>query len=77
MSDRNSNGLAAANNQPAKLQTTTAPHNDFTIELLAKSGHHVSSSSNGDFTVSKYGHWAHCEDLDALKAFARKVGVLK
>ena len=70
------------------LEATPAQVNiiDFTEERRAKdtvtliaqfalAGHTVHRSDTGDFLVCRYGHSRWCENLDALRAFAVRVGV--
>ena len=79
MSDRNSNGLAAVNNQPAETQINLFNDFDFnaTLTQLTRAGHTVKQSMDGSYWVSKFGLSRYCESLSDLQAFVRKVGVLK
>ena len=45
------------------------------IAQFALAGHTVHRSDTGDFLVCRYGHSRWCENLDALRAFAVRVGV--
>lgn len=47
------------------------------IARLALAGHAVHAGNCGDFTVCKYGMAKYCQDLTALEAFSRKLGVKK
>ncbi len=83
----NSNGLAAANNQPAKTYTQDTNDLNFATgtrrskaesnlcAMLALAGHAVHSLKDGGYLVCKWGYTHHAGDLDALKAFAVRLGV--
>ena len=83
----NSNGLAAANNQPAENYTLTINDLDFAtgarnskaesnlIARLALAGHSVHPLREGGYLVSKWGYVFHGEDIDELHAFAVRLGV--
>ena len=47
------------------------------IAELALAGHAVHELRGGDFLVCKYGYTHHAQDLEALQAFARRLGVSK
>lgn len=82
-----SNGLAAANNQPAKTYTQDTNNFDSAtaklhskaianqIAKLALAGHAVIQGDRNDFTVCKYGLTRYCQDFNELQAFAQKLGV--
>lgn len=82
-----SNGLAAANNQPAKTYTQHTNDLDFPtghrsrkvestlIARLALAGHVVHRGNCNDYTVSKWGLSYYAQDLDELTAFATRLGV--
>ncbi len=82
-----SNGLAAANNQPAKTYTQEINDLDFATgaryskaesnlrALLALAGHAVYPLKDGAFLVCKYGYTHHAIDLEALQDFAVRLGV--
>lgn len=83
----NSNGLAAANNQPAETHTQDTNDLNFATgtrrskaesnlcALLAFAGHAVHSLKDGGYLVCKWGYTHHASDVDALKAFAVRLGV--
>ena len=84
------NGLAAANNQPAKTNTQNANDLDFPtckrprkdestnlIARLALAGHVVHRGDCNDFTVFKWGLSYYAQDLKELTAFAVRLGVLR
>ncbi len=87
MNTTNSNGLAAANNQPAKTDTLNTNALDFAtgkrqrkdestvIAHLALAGHVVHRGTCCDYTVCKYGLSYYAQDVESLQAFARKLGV--
>ena len=45
------------------------------VATLALHGYVVHVGDDGDFIVCKHGMSRHCQDLDALQDFARKIGV--
>ncbi len=45
------------------------------IARLALEGHVVQRGRSGDFTASRWGLSCYCQDVAALQAFARLVGV--
>ena len=47
------------------------------IARLALAGHAVNRGAAGDFLVSKFGMSRWCENLDELRAFAVRLGVLR
>lgn len=81
------NGLAAANNQPAK--TFAQDTNDLNyptgqriskaestlLARLALAGHVVHKGRCDDYTVCKYGYAQYCQDIEALSAFTCQLGV--
>ena len=81
------NGLTAINSQPAR--TFTQDTNDLNFAtgtrnskaesnlraLLALAGHAVHTLRDDSYLVCKYGYTHHASDLEALKAFAVKLGV--
>jgi hypothetical protein len=87
MNAKNSNGLAATNNQPAKTDTQNTNDLDFPtterqgkeestlLVRLAMAGHVVHRGNCSDFTVCKYGFAQYCQDLAELTAFAIRLGV--
>lgn len=87
MSAANSNGLAAANNQPAKTNKQSTNDLDFPttqrqrkdestlIARLALAGHVVHRGNCNDYTVCKWGLSYYAQDLAELTAFAIRLGV--
>lgn len=87
MNSTKGNGLAAANNQPAKTYTQDTNDLNFATgnrnskaesilcALLALAGHAVHSLKEGGYLVCKWGYTYQAGDLDALKAFAVRLGV--
>ena len=83
----NGNGLTADNSQPAKTFTQSTNALNFATgkriskaesslcAMLALAGHAVHSLKNGGYLVCKWGYTHHAGDLDALKAFAVRLGV--
>ena len=83
----NSNGLAAANNQPAETYTLSINDLDYPtgkrqrkgelvlVARLALAGHVVRRGCCDDFTVCKYGYSQYCQDLIELHVFAVRLGV--
>ena len=83
----NSNGLAAANNQPAETHTLNTNDLDCPaskrlrkaestlLARLALAGHIVHRGRCNDYAVCKYGYAHYCQDLDELNAFAVRLGV--
>ena len=83
----NSNGLAAANNQPAETFTLSLNDLDYPtgkrlrkaestlLARLALAGHFVNRGRCDDYTVCKYGYAHYCQDLIELHAFAVRLGV--
>ena len=81
------NGLTADNSQPA--ETYKQDTNDLNFAtgtrrskaesnlcaMLALAGHAVHSLKDGGYLVCKYGYTHHASDLEALKAFAVRLGV--
>ena len=45
------------------------------IAELALAGHAVHELRSGDFLVCKYGHTHYAQNLEALQAFARRLGM--
>lgn len=84
-----SNGLAAANNQPAETYKLSANDLDYPtgkrlrkeeatlLARLALTGHVVHRGRCNDYTVCKYGYAQYCQDLIELHAFAMRLGVWK
>ena len=84
-----SNGLAAANNQPAETNTLNTNNLDFPtgqrqrkdestlLARLALAGHVVHRGRCNDYSVCKYGYAQYCQDLIELHAFAVRLGVCK
>jgi hypothetical protein len=87
MHSTTSNGLAAANNQPAKNHTTDNIQHDYLtdsrlrkeeqtlIALFALAGHVVHRGRYEDYIVCKFGHSRYCQDLNDLHVFAMRVGL--
>ena len=87
MNATNSNGLAAANNQPAKTYTQNTNDLNFAtckrqrkdestlIARLALAGHVVYRGNCNDYTVCKWGLSFYAQDLAELSAFAIRLGV--
>ena len=83
----NSNGLTATNSQPAETNTLNTNGLDFptgerqrkaeatVTAQLALHGHAVNALLCGDFLVCKYGLSFYAQDVEALQAFAKKLGV--
>ncbi len=82
-----SNGLAAANNQPAKTYTQNVNDLDFATgtrhskaestlrAIMAMAGHAVYPLKDGGYLVCKYGYTHNADDLDGLHDFAVRLGV--
>lgn len=62
---------SATTNDPARGITNEAN----LLAKLAGAGHAVHRGSAGNYRVSKYGLCAYCEDLEALRDFAARLGV--
>ena len=87
MHSTKSNGLAAANNQPAETYTPNATSPNYPtgghlckqeatlIAQFALAGHVVRRGSCNDYTVSKFGHSQYCQDLSELQEFSVRLGV--
>ena len=87
MHSTKSNGLAAANNQPAETYTPKATSPNYPtggrlskveatlIVRFALAGHVVRRGSCNDYTVSKFGHSRYCQDLSELQEFSVRLGV--
>ena len=87
MSPLKGNGLDAANIQPAKTHTQDTNDLDFATgarhskaesnlcAMLALAGHAVYPLKDGGYLVCKYGYTHHAVDLEALHAFAVRLGV--
>ena len=87
MHSTKSNGLAAANNQPAETYTPNATSPNYPtgghlckqeatlIAQFALAGHVVRRGSCNDYTVSKFGHSRYCQDLSELQDFSGRLGV--
>jgi hypothetical protein len=87
MRPTNSNGLTATNSQPA--ETNSLPTNNLDSATgtcrskaesslcaqLALAGHAVHQLKDGGYLVCKYGYTYFAPDIDALKAFAVRLGV--
>ena len=83
----NSNGLAAANNQPAKTYNQHTNDLDFhtgqrqrkeestLMARLALAGHVVHRGRCTDYTVCKWGLTYYAQDISDLAAFAIRLGV--
>jgi hypothetical protein len=88
MNPTKGNGLAAANNQPAKTFATNknssyypTPQHQSKAEStllarLALAGHVVHKGHCNDYLVCKYGFAQYCQDLVTLDGFAQELGVL-
>ena len=80
-----SNGLAAANNQPAETykadsyyyptDTRLRKEGQTLIALFALAGHVVHRGRCDDFIVCKFGYSRYCQDLNELHAFAMRMGL--
>ncbi len=82
-----SNGLVAANNQPAEKYKLSTNNFDFAIGTksskaetsliarLALAGHSVYPLRDGGYLVSKWNYTFHAGDIDGLQAFAVRLGV--
>jgi len=82
------NGLDAANDQPAKTFTQDTNDLDYPTgqrkgkdvanlrAILALNGHAVYVLQDDGYLVSKWGYTHHARDIEALRAFAVKLGVL-
>ena len=87
MHSKTSNGLVAANNQPAETYTPNATSPNYPtgghlckqeatlIAQFALAGHVVRRGSCNDYTVSKFGHSRYCQDLSELQEFSVRLGV--
>lgn len=87
MHSTTSNGLAAANNQPAEKYKLNTESLDFAIgtrgsqaetSLIARlvlAGHSVCPLREGGYLVSKWNYTFHAGDIDELQAFAVRLGV--
>jgi hypothetical protein len=87
MHSTNSNGLAAANNQPAENHNLNTNNFDCPtskrlrkaestlLARLALAGHVVRRCRCNDYTVCKYGYAHYCQDLVQLHAHAVRLGV--
>ena len=87
MHSTTSNGLAAANNQPAEKYKLNTESLDFAIgtrgsqaetSLIARlvlAGHSVCPLREGGSLVSKWNYTFHAGDIDELQAFAVRLGV--
>ena len=87
MNHTKGNGLTADNSQPA--ETFTQDTNDLNFAtgkrnskaesnlcaLLALAGHAVHSLKGGGYLVCKWGYTHQASNLEALKAFAVRLGV--
>lgn len=80
-----SNGLAAANNQPAETHKANTDHYPTDTRLrkeeltliaqFALAGHVVHRGRYDDFIVCKFGYSRYCQDLNELHAFAMRMGL--
>lgn len=82
-----SNGLAAANNQPAETNTLSTNDLDYPqsdrrskaesnlFALLALAGHSVHALRDGGYLVAKWGYTYYAADIADLHAFAVRLGV--
>ena len=89
MNTTQGNGLTTPHGHPAKIYTQHTNDFDFATgarrskaesnlcALLALAGHAVHSLKDESYLVCKYGYTHHAGDLDALKAFAIRLGVCK
>lgn len=87
MNSTQGNGLTADNSQPAKFYKQHTNDLDFPTgqrqrkaesnlcALLALAGHAVHSLKDDGYLVCKYGYTHQASDLDALRAFAIRLGV--
>ena len=87
MNSTKGNGLTADNSQPAETYKQDTNDLNFATgtrrskaesnlcEMLALAGHAVHSLKDGGYLVCKYGYTHHASDLEALKAFAVRLGV--
>ena len=87
MNHTKGNGLTADNSQPAKTFTQNTNDLNFATgkrnskaesnlcALLALAGHTVHPLRDSSYLVCKYGYTHHASDLEALKAFAVRLGV--
>jgi hypothetical protein len=81
------NGQTAINSRPAKTHTQDTNDLNFATgkrnskaesnlcAILALAGHAVHPMRDDGYLVCKYGYTYHASDLEALKAFAVKLGV--
>lgn len=82
-----SNGLAAANNQPAETYTLSTNDLDYPqserrskaesnlCAVLALAGHSVHPLRDGGYLVTKWGYTYQADDIADLQAFAVRLGV--
>jgi len=82
---KTSNGLVAANNQPAETYTPNATSTNYPtggrlckqesplIALLVLAGHFVHRGRCGDYTICQFGHSLCCREPIVLHAFALRV----
>jgi len=87
MHSKTSNGLVAANNQPAKSYTPKATSTNYPtdgrlckqqatlIALLVLVRRFVHRGRCGDYTICQFGHSHYCEDLIQLYAHAVRLEV--
>jgi hypothetical protein len=81
-------GLTADNSQPAKTCTQKTNDLDYPTgqriskaeanlrAMLALNGHSVYVLRTDGYLISKWGYTHHASDIESLKAFAVKLGVL-
>ena len=87
MHSTKSNGLAAANNQPAETYTPNANSANYPtgdrlckqqttlIALLVIVGHFVHRGRCSDYTICQFGQSRYCREPIVFHAFALRVGV--
>ena len=70
---------ASQSTNDLNFATGQRPGKDIATQIaeLALAGHAVHKLQCGDFLVCKYGYSHYAQDFEALKAFARKLGVNK
>jgi hypothetical protein len=70
----------ATTGQNAKLSTQAIDSTKLLATLKARfamHGHAVMQYCDGDFSVSRWGQTRYCQDIEALVAFGRQIGVTK
>ena len=75
----NTGGLATNTSNDLNFATGTRHRKAEATQIaeLALAGHAVHKGRNGDCLVCNSGLTRYCQDFDALKAFARRLGVSK